>query len=177
VVVFNGTEYALGTAIATGEGTLTVNANGTWSFVSSDNIAQPASLSFDVKVTDGDGDHASDTQTITINDGAGPGDGGTVGLTLSEAALDTTKDGSDLAAGTVTGSDPSSTGETQVVAPASGLAFTAGSDDLSSVAFNATQSGIVVTGLTTGYSLTWSVVSGELIGTLHVLATPILARR
>jgi len=173
VVVFNGTEYALGSAIDTGKGTLTVNANGTWSFQANNNIDNTIaqSISFGVKVTDSDGDHMTDTQTVSITDGAGPGAGGTVNLTVSEVGLDTSKDGSDLAAGIATGTNSSATSETNVVLPANGLHFTTGSDSLVSVAFAASQGGITVGGLQAGQSITWSVSGGQLIGTLHEGAT------
>ena len=176
VVIFNSTEYALGSAIDTGKGTLTVNANGTWSFQANNNIDNTIaqSISFSVKVTDSDGDHMTDTQTVSITDGAGPGAGGTVNLTVNEFALDTTKDATDLQAGISTGTNASATSETQVVAPASGLHFTTGSDSLTSVAFNSDASalsGIVVSGLQGTQSITWSISGGQLIGTLHEGAT------
>jgi len=176
VVVFNGTEYALGSAIDTGKGTLTVNANGTWSFQANNNIDNTIaqSISFGVKVTDSDGDHMTDTQTVSITDGAGPGAGGTVNLTVNEFALDTTKDTADLQAGISTGTNPSATSETNVVLPANGLHFTTGSDSLVSVAFNSNASAlsaISVGGLQAGQSITWSVSGGQLIGTLHEGAT------
>ena len=133
VAVFNGTEYALGTAINTGKGTLTVNSNGTWSFVSNNNLNNSVaqSITFSVKVTDVDHDVATDPQTITITDGAGPTGGDTLSLTIDDGAL------SD-------GSTPASTAEI-----ASGqLTFTAGSDALTTFAFGNSTAGL-------GAGLTW----------------------
>ena len=150
-------------------GVYTISAAGAWTFdpaLNQANGTTPTDASFYYKLLDGDGDTSTAVQPINVTDGANPGAGGTVNLSVTEGALDTTKDPNDLAAGTATGSNPGSTGETQVVAPASGLHFTAGSDDLTSVAFAASQS-ITVTGLQAGYTIAWSVDgSGQLVGTL-----------
>ncbi|WP_206747662.1 Ig-like domain-containing protein [Shewanella sp. 10N.286.51.B7] len=73
---FNGMDYAVAinasAVIDTGKGVLTVNANGFWQFVASDNLDNTVeqSISFDYTVTDFDGSIAYATSTITINDGA-----------------------------------------------------------------------------------------------------------
>ncbi|WP_257540302.1 DUF5801 repeats-in-toxin domain-containing protein [Sphingobium sp. CFD-1] len=140
VVVVGANSYAIGAPINTGLGTLTVNANGTWSFVSSNNLDNDLnpSLSFTVKVTDVDGDVAQDTQTIAIADGAGPAAGGPLTLALDDQNLadGTTPGNPDFASGTVS--------------------FTAGSDALTGFAFAAGTGAL-------GGGLTWNRVSGTLI--------------
>jgi len=140
VVVVGANSYAIGAPINTGLGTLTVNANGTWSFVSSNNLDNDLnpSLSFTVKVTDADGDVAQDTQTIAIADGAGPAAGGPLTLALDDQNLadGTTPANPDFASGTVS--------------------FTAGSDALTGFAFAAGTGAL-------GGGLTWNRVSGTLI--------------
>ncbi|ALR20436.1 beta strand repeat-containing protein [Sphingobium baderi] len=140
VVVVGANSYAIGAPINTGLGTLTVNANGTWSFVSSNNLDNDLnpSLSFTVKVTDADGDVAQDTQTIAIADGAGPAAGGPLTLALDDQNLadGTTPGNPDFASGTVS--------------------FTAGSDALTGFAFAAGTGAL-------GGGLTWNRVSGTLI--------------
>ncbi|SCW85133.1 VCBS repeat-containing protein [Sphingobium faniae] len=140
VVLVGANSYAIGTPINTGVGTLTVKADGTWSFAASNNLNNNAnpSLSFTVKVTDADGDVAQDTQTIGITDGAGP---------MAGAALDLALDDQNLADGTTPGNPDF----------ASGLAsFTAGSDALTGFAFAAGTGAL-------GGGLTWNRVSGTLI--------------
>ena len=139
-VVFNGTTYALGTPIDTGKGTLTVNANGTWTFAAVGNLDQNVaqSISFTVKVTDADDDVAQDVQTITIDDGAVPTGGSPLNLQMDDQNL----------TGGTTASNPDF-----VSANAS---FTAGSDALISFAFTQNISGL-------GGGLTWNRVSGTLI--------------
>ena len=74
VVVFNGTEYHVGDAINTGNGTLTVKADGTWVFKSNTNLdmSTPQSAEFSVIITDSDGDTASSSHTVVITPGEGP---------------------------------------------------------------------------------------------------------
>ncbi|MBK9002451.1 MAG: tandem-95 repeat protein [Sphingomonadales bacterium] len=140
VVDFGGTSYALGTAINTGNGTLTVLANGNWSFVANNNLDNDLnpSVTFTVKVTDADGDVAQDPHTVAITDGAGPSAGGPLALALDDQNL---ADGStpanpDFISGTVS--------------------FTAGSDALTGFAFADSLAGL-------GAGLTWTRVSGTLI--------------
>ena len=141
VVVFNGTEYALGSAINTGKGTLTVNANGTWSFASNNNLDNSVaqSITFTVKVTDVDHDVASDPQTIAITDGAGPTGGDTLTLIVDDEALPD-------------GTNSASTAETD----SGTLTFTAGSYALTSFAFGTDLSGL-------GAGLTWARVDANTI--------------
>ena len=78
-------------------------------------MRSPVTDTFTYTIRDGDGDLAHTTLTITIwrTGGLGPRRrAGTLALTVNEAALDLNKDGADLAAGTVTGSNPSLTTET-----------------------------------------------------------------
>ncbi|WP_260483269.1 VCBS domain-containing protein [Sphingomicrobium flavum] len=142
VVIFNGAEYAIDEAIATGNGTLTVNADGTWDFVSNDNLDNDLAqgISFTVRTTDGDGDVAEDTQDVTITDGAGPLGGDTLSLTVDDEALNDD------------GNTPGSTAEVDD----GQLSFTAGSDDLTSFAFDTDLSNL-------DSSLTWVRVNDTTI--------------
>ncbi|WP_202369371.1 retention module-containing protein [Pseudomonas sp. MWU318] len=94
-------------------GYLTLDAAGNAIYHSNPNSVSPpgATDTFTYTIRDGDGDES--TTTITIN----VADSKLVAsvdqdVTVYEKALDLTKDGQDLAPGTVTGSDPSNTGET-----------------------------------------------------------------
>lgn len=133
VVVFGGNTYALGTPINTSNGTLTVLANGTWSFVANNNLDNDLnpSVTFTVRVTDADNDVAEDTQTVAITDGPPAQDATPITLDLNEAALAT--------AG-ATGSNPSLTTETDSTPS---LSFTAGSDALTSFQFSTNLSSLV----------------------------------
>ncbi|MNB54858.1 Bifunctional hemolysin/adenylate cyclase precursor [compost metagenome] len=94
-------------------GYLTLDAAGNAVYHSNPNSVSPpgATDTFTYTVRDSDGDES--TTTITIN----VADSKLVAsvdqdVTVYEKALDLSKDGADLAPGTVTGSDPSNTGET-----------------------------------------------------------------
>jgi len=94
-------------------GYLTLDAAGNAVYHSNPNSVSPpgATDTFTYTIRDGDGDES--TTTITIN----VADSKLVAsvdqdVTVYEKALDLTKDGQDLAPGTVTGSDPTNTGET-----------------------------------------------------------------
>ncbi len=145
VVDFGGTSYALGTAINTGNGTLTVLANGNWSFVANNNLDNDLnpSVTFTVKVTDADGDVAQDPHTVAITDGTPAPNAAPIALDLNEAALDT--------AG-ATGSNSSLTTETDNTPS---LSFTAGSDALTSFQFS-TNLGSLVSNLDgAGTDIVW----------------------
>ncbi|MCY7338414.1 MAG: Ig-like domain-containing protein, partial [Sphingomonas bacterium] len=152
-----------------GVGVYTIKADGTWTFdpaTNQSNNVTPVDAGFSYRITDGDTDISEAVQPINVTDGANPGAGGNVALTLAEAALDITQGGSDLAAGSVNGSNPSSTAETQVVLAASGLHFSAGSDAITSVAFSL-ASAPIVSGLEPGYSISWAINgSGQMVGSL-----------
>ncbi|MGR6468394.1 beta strand repeat-containing protein [Rhizobium sp. PAMB 3182] len=93
-------------------GTLTLQADGSYVYHSTANAISGAQQDvFVYTVVDGDGDLSTTTLTINLADAnlAAPADSD---VTVYEAALDTSKDGADLAAGTVTGSIPAGTGET-----------------------------------------------------------------
>ncbi len=123
---------------ALAEGTLTVNADKSWSFAAANNLnnAGGVNVSFSLSAADADGDTTSDSQTITVTDGAGP----TVDPDFASAALNL--DDQNLADGsTPAGSDTSS----------GTIGFVAGSDAIAKIAF----------GDTSGLSgaLTWDRVS------------------
>ena len=133
-------------------GTLTVNANGTFSFAAAtnqNNAANP-SATFTLSAVDRDGDPTSDSLTIAIADGANPANAAPITLTVNEAAL-------------ADGSNPASNAET-----ASGdLSFTAGSDTLSGFAFTGV-SGLVANLDGAGVDLFWTLAPGgqSIIGSL-----------
>ena len=105
----------IGTPIAGSFGTLTLNADGSYSYDGNPNVVPPAGATdvFVYTIKDGDGDTSTTTLTINLTDSgiAAPNDSD---VTVNENALDTTAlpDGSDLAVGTVTGSLPGSAAET-----------------------------------------------------------------
>ncbi|WP_197707326.1 VCBS domain-containing protein [Sphingobium sp. LB126] len=140
VVIFGGNSYAIGAAIDTGLGTLTVKADHSWTFVSHNNIDNSLnpSISFTVQVTDADGDVAQDSQTVAITDGAGPTAGEPLSLQM---------DDQNLADGTTPGKDDFAQGA---------VSFTAGSDALTGFAFATDLSAL-------DGGLTWNRVSATLI--------------
>ncbi|EJL96324.1 VCBS repeat-containing protein [Pseudomonas sp. GM102] len=94
-------------------GYLTLDANGNAVYHSHPNsVSAPGATDvFTYTVRDGDGDESTTTITIDVSNCSlvvVPD----IDVTVQEKALDLTKDGQDLAAGTVTGSDPGNTGET-----------------------------------------------------------------
>ena len=117
VVIFNAVEYALGVGIPAGDGTLTVNGDGTWTFVSGE-VSATTDISFSLKITDSDGSVDTDSHSLQIIDVNKPpvAQGGS--LTVSEeglvgtgipdtdpdAILDTTNSAMDDT--TIPGSDP-----------------------------------------------------------------------
>ncbi len=109
--VFGG----VGTIIQGQYGQLVIAADGTSYYHANPNAAANGDVTdtFVYSVADKDGDISTTTLTISVGN-AGlhivPGDG--AGVTVAEAALDLNQDGKDLAAGTVTGSNPDATAET-----------------------------------------------------------------
>ncbi|QHC94577.1 type I secretion target [Pseudomonas sp. R84] len=94
-------------------GYLTLDANGNAVYHSNPNVVNgPGAVDvFTYTVRDSDGDESTTTITIDVANSKLCATSDT-DVTVFEKALDLTKDGADLAAGTVTGSDPTSTGET-----------------------------------------------------------------
>ncbi len=103
----------VGTNIAGLHGTLHLNADGGYTYQSTaDNITANTTDVFVYTIKDGDGDLSTTTLTINLANATvlAPTDND---VTVNENALDTTMTGSDLAAGTVTGSlGPPVTAET-----------------------------------------------------------------
>ncbi|MDT4773101.1 repeat domain protein [compost metagenome] len=103
----------LGNQINGTYGYLTLDANGNAVYHSNqDSVGDPgATDTFTYTVRDADGDESTTTITIDVASStikANPDSD----VTVYEKALDLSKDGLDLVAGTVTGSDPDNTGET-----------------------------------------------------------------
>ncbi|QHF38045.1 type I secretion target [Pseudomonas sp. S34] len=103
----------LGNQINGTYGYLTLDANGNAVYHSNqDSVGDPgATDTFTYTVRDADGDESTTTITIDVASStikANPDSD----VTVYEKALDLSKDGLDLIAGTVTGSDPGNTGET-----------------------------------------------------------------
>ncbi|PQP06635.1 type I secretion target [Pseudomonas frederiksbergensis] len=103
----------LNTQINGAYGYLTLDANGNAVYHSNPNsVGEPGATDvFTYTVRDGDGDESTTTITIDISNCSlvvAPDND----VTVYEKALDLTKDGQDLAAGTVIGSEPDNTGET-----------------------------------------------------------------
>ena len=87
-------------------GTLHLNADGSYTYQSTaNNITADTTDVFVYTLKDGDGDLSTTTLTINLANATvlAPTDND---VTVNENALDTTTTGSDLAAGTVTGSLP-----------------------------------------------------------------------
>ncbi len=125
---------------ALAEGTLTVNADKSWSFAAANNLnnAGGVNVSFSLSAADADGDTTSDSQTITVVDGDGP----KVDPLAASAAL--TLDDQNLA----DGSTPAGGAETS----SGTIGFVAGSDAIATIAFSNDVSGLSGT-------LTWDRVS------------------
>ncbi|MVW86956.1 type I secretion C-terminal target domain-containing protein, partial [Pseudomonas sp. PB101] len=103
----------LGNQITGAYGYLTLDANGNAVYHANPNSVGPAGATdtFTYTVRDTDGDESTTTITVNVANSiikANPDSD----VTVYEKALDLSKDGQDLAAGTVTGSDPGNSGET-----------------------------------------------------------------
>ncbi|MEI9423114.1 Ig-like domain-containing protein, partial [Mesorhizobium sp. Cs1299R1N1] len=158
------TNGAHGTVVYNNDGTFTYTPTGV--YVGSD--------SFTYTIKDGDGDTSTATVTLNVQTNTVPSGGGTASLTLNEAALDTTQDASlpaDLHAGVVTGTNPGSRGETAQAN--SGITFTSSGEAISVAFADPTDASKwvapTVSGLAPGYTLSWSLVGGELVG--HLVQT------
>ncbi|MVV47046.1 type I secretion target, partial [Pseudomonas sp. PB120] len=94
-------------------GYLTLDAAGNAVYHSNPNaVSGPgATDTFTYTLRDADGDESTTTVTIDVTNSCIKAVGDSE-VTVFEKALDLTKDGQDLAAGTVTGSEPGNTGET-----------------------------------------------------------------
>ncbi|MEP9387693.1 hypothetical protein ABLE71_10690, partial [Mesorhizobium sp. KR9-304] len=90
-------------------GTLTIDNDGEWHFVSAANIDQDldTDFSFTLKVTDSEGDFVEDSFTVNVTDVAGEVLDGTASLTVAEEGLN--DDGSDLPGGSTDETDATGT--------------------------------------------------------------------
>ncbi|NRG16410.1 cadherin-like domain-containing protein, partial [Rhizobiales bacterium] len=130
----------VGVAIAGAYGTLTLNADGSYTYQSTaDAISGDVTDTFVYTITDGDGDTSTVTLSIDVTDVTLSGVNQT--KTVDEASLDLVQDGSDLAPGTVEGSNPSGTGETVTgslnVAGAVSYTLDSGTDSYGTLQLNA----------------------------------------
>lgn len=101
----------VGQSISGQYGSLTLNGDGTYSYhANGDAITADQSDVFVYTIRDGDGDQSTTTLTFNIANVTLAPDNKVE--TVDEAALDKVKDPTDLVAGTVTGTNPSSTAET-----------------------------------------------------------------
>ncbi|WP_459859701.1 beta strand repeat-containing protein, partial [Dongia sp. agr-C8] len=98
-----------GTPIVTSLGTLTLNADGSYTYVAKPNVSGVDHFVYTIQ--DGDSDVSTTTLDITVNAVRLETDVQTV--TVNEAALDKTIEGNDIAAGSVTGSNPGSNDESK----------------------------------------------------------------
>ncbi|HVI91069.1 MAG TPA: Ig-like domain-containing protein, partial [Dongiaceae bacterium] len=119
-----------GAGIVGAFGTLTLNADGSYSYHANPNVSGVDHFVYTIK--DGDGDLSTTTLDITVNKVSPATD--TEAVTVNEAALDTTTTGNDLTHGTVTGSNPSSPDETKTgtLVLGSGVTVTGGNDQTGS---------------------------------------------
>ena len=103
----------LNTNINGAYGYLTLDANGNATYHSNPNsVSGPGAIDvFTYTVRDADGDESTTTLTIDVYNSCLKAVSDS-DVTVYEKALDLTKDGQDLAAGTVAGSQPGNTGET-----------------------------------------------------------------
>jgi hypothetical protein len=109
--------------------------------------------------------------SVTVIDGPDPR-GGTVNLTVDEAALDLVQDGDDLAAGTTFGNDPGSTAETD----SDTLVFDAGSDPIVDIYFGATAGIVVLDENAVAIPVVWSGSGTDtLTGTLNGVVVIVLS--
>ncbi|RVA56263.1 type I secretion C-terminal target domain-containing protein, partial [Mesorhizobium sp. M7A.F.Ca.US.001.01.1.1] len=156
------------TATNGAHGTVVYNNDGTFTYTPTGIYVGPDSFTYTIR--DGDGDTSTATVTLNVQTNTVPSGGGTVSLTLNEAALDTALDltpPADLQAGAVTGTNSGSRGETAQAV--SGITFTTTGEAIS-VAFadpvGPNWVAPTVSGLAVGYSIDWAIVGGQLVGTL-----------
>ncbi|WP_395021708.1 beta strand repeat-containing protein [Dongia sp.] len=100
---------APGTPIVTSLGTLTLNADGSYTYVAKPNVSGVDHFVYTIQ--DGDTDVSTTTLDITVSAVRLETDVKTV--TVNEAALDKTIEGNDIAAGSVIGSNPGSNDESK----------------------------------------------------------------
>jgi VCBS repeat-containing protein len=104
---------SVGVAIDGTFGKLTLNADGSYTYKANANVITANQVDhFVYTVKDGDGDLSTVTLDINVSNVTLSVTGADADATVYEAALDTTKTGSDLVGSTYTGSNPSDTGET-----------------------------------------------------------------
>ncbi|PWB33467.1 type I secretion target, partial [Pseudomonas sp. SDI] len=110
---FASASGSVNSSVAGSFGTLVLDAAGNATYHANPNSVAPPGAQdvFTYTIRDADGDENTTTLTINVQDSS-PVASPDNDITVYEKALDLNKDGLDLAAGTVTGSDPGNTGET-----------------------------------------------------------------
>ncbi|MXO73995.1 tandem-95 repeat protein [Altererythrobacter aerius] len=146
-----------GAGISSALGTLTLNADGTYTYKSFANaVTSDATDTFVYTIRDADGDLVTTTLTVTIDDVTLTGATGNV--VVYEKALDTTVQPGDVAAGSVTGSDPANTGETATgnvsVTGATSYGIAGGTDNGATITMVGTYGTLVIVKATGAYTYT-----------------------
>ncbi|QDB99292.1 tandem-95 repeat protein [Mesorhizobium sp. 8] len=155
------------TTLTTANGVYTFQADGTWTFDPSPNLANNGAgvdAGFTYTITDGDGDTSTAAQDVTITDGAGP--------TATQTPVALVVDEADLATGTTHGGANGGDPDT-VAINTGGLVFTAGSDAIADVHFAAGQPAIQISGLDDAVAaqISWSGQGTDtLTGTINNVA-------
>jgi hypothetical protein len=120
------------TATNGAHGTVVYNNDGTFTYTPTGVYVGTDSFTYTIK--DGDGDTSTATVNVNVQTNTVPTTlDGLSALTVNEAALDSSQDGSDLAAGVKTGTNPGSTAETFV--DTNGLQFQAAAENIVSIKF------------------------------------------
>ena len=137
------------TATDGAHGTVVYNNNGTFTYTPTG--VYNGADSFTYTITDKDGDKSTATVNLNVNTNSVPTGGGTAAVTVSEAALDTVQDAgppADLATGVVTGTNPSSRGETGQAT--TGITFNATGEALTVAFANPTDNAVWLAPTVTG---------------------------
>ncbi|MBL0925740.1 MAG: hypothetical protein IBJ12_14905, partial [Sphingomonadaceae bacterium] len=175
VAISSGTPVgdAFSFAVA-GKGTYTFKADGSWTFTPSGNLnnATPTNAGFTYTITDADKDTSVAAQPITIEDGANPTSSKNAAITVNEEGLANANATGSVNNNSENGSDT--------------VTFSAGSDNIVSVAFGDTAGITVNVNGIDGADIAWTAVGttqieGRIGGVLAITLTlvppalPILA--
>jgi T1SS-143 domain-containing protein len=148
-----------GTVINGQYGQLTINPDGSYSYVANGNISNASAVTdvFNYTLTDGDGDVSTTTLTISIEDGTDPS-------VISGTAIPVDEEG--LGTADATGTNPAS----PVEANAGTVSFQAGTDNIVSVAFQSVAGITVDVNGVAGPDIAWTLVGPtQIIGKIGLL--------